>query len=438
MNDLSISLDDTKDITYSDHLILKKGIWLYFFLLLFEGALRKWVLPSLSAPLLIVRDPIAIWLIYAAWKRDLIPYSSFLVSMIFTALLSLTTTFLTGHGNVFVALYGARILLLHFPLVFIIGNIFTKNDVVKIGKVMLLLSIPMTILIALQFYSPQSAWVNRGVGGDMEGAGFSGAMGYFRPPGTFSFTTGNTMFYAVLSAFIFYFFLDRKRVNIWLLIFASISLFIAIPLSISRTLLFQVVISFFFACFSGLVNRKFSGGILTFILVLMIAFSALATTEIFQKSTEVFTTRIVTASKFEGGIEGTLLDRYLGGLLGAIGNSTSQNLPFFGYGMGLGTNAGSMMLTGGVSFLIAEEEWGRLVGEMGILFGLTVIFIRVGLCISMASKGYAKLVRGEPLAWMLLSIGLLIIPQGQWAQPTALGFGVLLGGCIMAAINSKK
>ena len=42
---------------------IKIAIWLYFFLWIFEGALRKWVLPSLATPLLIVRDPIAIFII---------------------------------------------------------------------------------------------------------------------------------------------------------------------------------------------------------------------------------------------------------------------------------------------------------------------------------------------------------------------------------------
>jgi hypothetical protein len=46
----------------------------------------------------------------------------------------------------------------------------------------------MAIFNHLQFYSPQS-WVNRGVGGDLS-VGFSGADDYFRPPGTFSFTSG--------------------------------------------------------------------------------------------------------------------------------------------------------------------------------------------------------------------------------------------------------
>ena len=36
---------------------LRRMIWLYFFLLIAEGALRKWALPSLGAPLLVIRDP---------------------------------------------------------------------------------------------------------------------------------------------------------------------------------------------------------------------------------------------------------------------------------------------------------------------------------------------------------------------------------------------
>ena len=31
---------------------LKQAIWLYLILLIYEGALRKWVLPDLSTPLL--------------------------------------------------------------------------------------------------------------------------------------------------------------------------------------------------------------------------------------------------------------------------------------------------------------------------------------------------------------------------------------------------
>lgn len=415
---------------------LKRAIWIYFFLLIFEGALRKWVFPSLSAPLLVIRDPVALWIIYSAWRKEIIPYSPYLVVTIFITAFSLTLSMLVGHGNLGVAIYGARIFLIHFPILFIIGKVFNYNDVIAIGKVMLYLAIPMTVLVTLQFYSPQSAWVNRGLGGDMNGAGFSGAMGYFRPPGTFSFTTGNTMFYGLLAAFVFYFLIQNKKVNRILLIFSVLSLLIAVPLSISRTLLFEVVISFCFACITAFLNRKYSKKIIGIFIILLFLLALVSTTSVFQKGTEVFTTRIESASKFEGGVQGTLIDRYLGGMVNAVDGSTSQDLPFFGYGLGMGTNVGSMLLTGGRTFLIAEEEWGRLIGEMGILFGLSIIFIRVALCVSWLIKAYQNVLEGTLLGWMLLSFGLVIIPQGQWAQPTALGFGVLVGGLILASFNT--
>ena len=45
---------------------IKIAIWMYFLLWIFEGALRKWVLPSLATPLLIVRDPVAVYIIIKA------------------------------------------------------------------------------------------------------------------------------------------------------------------------------------------------------------------------------------------------------------------------------------------------------------------------------------------------------------------------------------
>ena len=50
--------------------LFKKAIWLYIVLLIFEGALRKWFLPSLATPLLVIRDPIVIWLVIEGWHRN--------------------------------------------------------------------------------------------------------------------------------------------------------------------------------------------------------------------------------------------------------------------------------------------------------------------------------------------------------------------------------
>jgi hypothetical protein len=227
--------------------MLKKGIWLYLILLIFEGALRKWVLPSLATPLLVIRDPIAIWLLFTAWRYNEFPKTNYIWIIAGMTLFSIFTTITVGHHSIVVALYGARILLFHFPLIFLMGRILNKDDVIKMGRILLYISIPMFMLITLQFYSPQSAFVNKGIGADSLGGGFSGALGFYRPPGTFSFTTGNTQFFGLVGVFVIYFWLNTKEINQILLIASTVCVIGAIPISISRGLLIQIILSLTFA-----------------------------------------------------------------------------------------------------------------------------------------------------------------------------------------------
>lgn len=185
--------------------VLKKGIWLYFFLLIFEGALRKWIVPSLASPLLIIRDPIGIYLLYKAFTQNLVAHKVYIYTCFFIGIVSFFTAMLFGHENFSVAVFGLRVFVIHLPLTFIIANSFTRKDVIRMGVVLLYMSVPMTLLLAIQFFSPQSAWVNRGVGGDMAGSGFGGALGYFRSSCTFSFTNGTALFYGLLASFILFF-----------------------------------------------------------------------------------------------------------------------------------------------------------------------------------------------------------------------------------------
>lgn len=418
------------------NLWLKRGIWLYLLLLIFEGALRKWFLPALATPLLVVRDPIALWLVFNAWNKRILPKSHLLTAMITIGLLGIVTALLFGHGNLTVAIFGARTLIVHFPMIFVIGSVMDKDDVIKIGKFLVLTSIPMVLLIALQFYSPQSAFVNRGVGGDSTGAGFSGAMGYLRPPGTFSFTNGTHLFYGLTGCFILYFWLNPKGVNKLMLCGATMALIAVIPLSISRTLGFMIAISIFFAVITVLRKPENFLRVILAGVGIVIILTVLSNFSFFQTATKVLTLRFTNASYTEGGLKGTLGNRYFGWMAQAI--STSLDQPFFGHGLGLGTNVGSALLTGDRKFLVSEEEWNRQIGELGALMGIGVILIRVSLILKMGIYALKNLEYGQLLPWMLLSFGLTVIPQGQWAQPTALGFSVLAGGLIIAAMRERK
>lgn len=417
--------------------LIKKLVWLYFFLLIFEGALRKWVLPGLAAPLLIIRDPVALLAILTAYKYKLLKFNFYLNAMVVLTLISFMVTMAFGHGNFIVAIYGARIILLHITFMFIMGQILEHEDVVKIGKAILIISIPMVFLTAMQFYSPQTALVNRGIGGSAEGGGFNGgAQGFFRPPGTFSFTVGNVQFFSLVSVFVLYFVFNLKSINKFIVIGSAFALIAAVPLSISRGLLFQVIIGLMFVGISISGNAKNFSKLLSIVFFGFVVLFILKDTEFFQTATGAFTERLETANESEGGMESMFLDRFLGGLLGALTNSSE--LPLWGFGLGMGTNVGAQLLFGSSVFLIAEGEWGRTVGEMGPLLGILIIFIRSSFVFSLLFKSYRKIKNGDILPWLIMSFGFLLILQGQLAQPTSLGFFVLLGGLALGSLNNTS
>lgn len=425
---------DEKDVI-PNYNSIKIVIWLYFLLWIFEGALRKWILPGLATPLLIVRDPLAIYIILRAFYLKVNFINPYVVlSTIFTLLgLAITLTF--GHGNLFVALYGARIMLLHFPLIFIIGAVLTKEDILKMGRVILVINVLVTLIVYFQFISPQTAFINIGIGGESS-AGFSGSMGYFRPSGTFSFTTGLSSYYIMVSVFVFYFWLSKESCSKILLIASTVALLIALPLTVSRTAVGGVVLVGLFAFIGASTSFKSILRILITVLIIVGLLTILQkTTSVFNLGTEVFMSRVDEANDQEGGLKDSFFMRALNGFTEPIFNLLNQ--PLFVGNLGMGTNAGAQMLTGKIKFLISEGELGRLGGEQGLILGGGLIALRLILAISLFYKSI-KL----PGVYKLLSLtfcgtALFLITQGQWAQPSMLGCAVIAAGLLVASINIK-
>ncbi|MFP9116202.1 hypothetical protein ACLI08_00275 [Flavobacterium sp. RNTU_13] len=416
-------------------LYIKKAIWLYFLLLIFEGALRKWVVPGLAGPLLIVRDPVAIYMIFLAIRAGVFPKNLFNGALTMLTILTFIFTFLAGHGNVFVAIYGLRIFVLHFPLIFIIGRVFDYDDMVKIGRAILIINILMTLLVAVQFYSPQSAWVNRGVGGEGDGSGFSGGGGFYRVPGTFSFTSGLSAFYSFTAPFIFYFWFNGKnQVPKYLLWASTFALIAAVPLSISRTVLFSIGITFIFSLFLVSQNKRTFSRMLGAAIAIVMLFGVLQQFAFFQTASGAFTDRFTSANKSEGGAEGIISNRIIGySLLSAF----DGDIPPLGYGLGAGSNVGAQLLTGGTMVEFSEGEWGRLTRESGMILGVLFILTRVFFTLRLASVAYKNLRQGNIMPWLILSYAFVNIIQGTLSQPNALGFVVLAGGFLIAGMDSN-
>ena len=108
-------------------------------MLIFEGAFRKWIIPQLSAPLLLVRDPVVVLIYLLTLRAHLFPHNIYVISLEIIAVLSWATgiivllPYFPIQSIILVTGYGLRSNFLHLPLIFIIPAVFDLEDVKRAG-----------------------------------------------------------------------------------------------------------------------------------------------------------------------------------------------------------------------------------------------------------------------------------------------------------------
>jgi hypothetical protein len=415
--------------------LVRRLIWTYFVLLIFEGALRKWILPGWSTVLLVVRDPIvvAIYLLAAKqfpWRSRLVPVS------IVLAALCLLTSVAGEHFTPFVAAYGLRVNFLHLPLIFVIPYYMDREHVVHMGKWAMIFSLLIVWMMSRQFDgSIESPW-NVGAGGTLGGQLKAGVGDKARASGPFAFITGPVLFFPIVAAFIFNALTYRKQVGMVLLVLATAGALLAIPVSISRSLLMGMIVTttcYFIVIFSK--PRLFKGGMKAAILLLIVLL-IVGATQLFQDSSTYLGFRWRSATTESGGFFVAIVGRLLSEV--TISLDLLLNIPLFGLGIGVGTNVGSYILTGEHAFLLSEGEWGRIVLESGPILGLAFIMVRVSIGYILLIRSLQSLRRGDVLPVLLWSACVLNIVTGQWGPPTSMGFAALGGGLILAACRPAR
>src|SRR5437870_619514 len=173
---------------------IRRLIWLYFWLLVVEGVLRKWVFPDLSNPLLVVRDPVVLAIYFLSLRARIFPRNAWVIVLVVIGCLTAVATFvqlwryLPPEKIAAVTAYGIHADFFHLPLIFVMARVLHFEDVKKIGWWTLALLVPMTLLMIAQFRAAPDAFFNRTAGG--EGEMMMSAMGKVRTAGPFSFVTG--------------------------------------------------------------------------------------------------------------------------------------------------------------------------------------------------------------------------------------------------------
>ena len=421
---------------------IKWLIWLYFGLLIFEGTFRKWILPQYSDLFLVIRDPVVLAIYALALKAKVFPRNGYIIWLGIIGALSWIVSlivlepYLGLKPLILVTGFGFRSNFVHLPLIFIMGKILDLEDVKKLGWWILLGLIPMAVLLAVQFNAAPDAFINRtaGVG---ESQQITAGGGKIRPPGTFSFVSGVIFYAAISAAYLLYGALTRGLYRNWLLFSAGLALVVTIGVSGSRSVLLAVLVVISSLLAIILLRPKamnqFGRNLLIAVAVLLIV----TRLPVFKEGVQILSDRFTdTAEAEETSIAGGLMARMFSGF--TEGFLLIPQAPMGGYGLGIGTNGGAKFLTGRSVFLLCEGEWGRVVLESGPILGFAYLLWRTLLTVKLGLFSFRKLKEGEIFSIMLFAVGFVPLLNGQFGQPTNLGFAVFVCGLCLASANTKE
>ena len=419
--------------------LLKNLVWLYFVLLIFEGTLRKWILPGYSNPLLIIRDPVVLMIYFLALSSNRFPVNQHVLFCIALSFISFVLSLFAEKGNLLVILYGIKANFLHLPFIFLIPQIFNLQDVIKTGKWVLYLFIPMAALMVIQFNAGPDDFWNYGPGAT-PGSQLPGEMGKIRPPGYFSFITGAAQYLALATSFIIYG-LFKKGIYPTVLLYGSgVALVISTAVSSSRLALgsiglVMVMIGVVYYFNHNLVSRRIFSLIVSAGLIMLVATNM----DIYEEGSIVFQARLVRTGDAQVGMVGKATnwtERVFSDF--TSGYKAMAVAPLFGYGLGVGTNVGAKLLTDELGFLLAEGEWARVFLEIGPVIGLFYIILRISICVYLFKIAALSARSGNFLPMLLFGSCFLLIISGQFGQATTLGFTVFIAGLTLAASREIK
>jgi hypothetical protein len=414
---------------------LKKLFWLYFLLLIFEGALRKWVVPQLSGPLLIIRDPVALLIIWETYRTSKWPARWTSVIGLLTVLLSglFILQIVAGGNPVLVGVYGLRSYLLPFPLIFIMGENLDEEDLRKLGACTLWILLPMTLLVVSQYLAPANSFLNKGAYEGGTQIGYAG--GHVRASGTFSFVIGETQFGTLSGAFLFYGMVKEGFAKTWMLWVGAFGLMLSIPMTGSRTLVFQLAAIIVCVGLGAVMGVSQFGKALRVILPVAIMAFLVSLLPVFSDAMQNMTARFVGAAASEGGgSEGqTLYYRTVEPAFAAIEGAVSTS-NWMGVGIGRGAVAVQVFLNGSNEAVAGEDEFSREMVEMGPVAGIAFLLFKLFLAATVFGRALARAREHEPLGLLLSPLALAALFFAVHEQPTVQGFMVIgMAFCIAAA-----
>jgi hypothetical protein len=424
-------------------------VTLIYLLLIFEGALRKWVLTGFGSLLFFIRDPIVLLVYWLALRHSLFPRGNGLLQAgVAFACVGVFLVAVQAAGVAsgidkwpILATYGWRNYFLYIPLPFIVGEVFEPKDVQRIVKITCLLAIPIALLVFMQFRSSPEAPINVGFGGSIEQQfhGLTVDMDHTRPMGTYTSDVGQKQFDLSCLAMLLALWISpasRRFLKSWQLIGGTCAVLTCLAVSGSRGAMIGSGIIVIAAVASAAVLRGSGASARAILLPSVFVVAAVMLYPIvFPEGYSTFMTRwngaqAAEAQNFSLGVVGRALYGFYE-FFNIMGNT-----PLAGYGIGL---AGNASLTLGVTIPgfngWAENDWTRHIVDLGPFFGVAFILYRIAFVGWLGATCLAGVRRtGSPLALLLFSyIGVELLYGELTGHGTVNGYSWLFAGLCLAA-----
>ncbi len=426
-----------------------RTVLIIYLLVIFEGALRKYVAPQFGQYIFFIRDPFLLYAYVLAarfglWPRDSVFFNLSVFMCVFGVALFGLQLATGGYSETRVLLgaHGWRSYFLYVPLAFLVGAQFRAADLARFAKITLLLAVPIAILVAAQFFAPMNSPINVGIAEEKElqfkGMGLDAK--HIRTTGPFTSTAGLQQFVVTACGFALAVMLlpaSRRRLGLPLLLLAGGAILTCVAFSGSRGTMLQCVMAGLFALAIGFVGR--GAALKAKALALPSAVGALAVVLypiVFPVGFAAFMNRwesaAVAESKFEGGVIGRAL-------FGFIDFTRLFDVtPLLGYGLGYGSNA-SIQLRATVDGVmpgdLAETDYSRHMVDLGPLVGMCYITFRVVLVVWLLRLVLSATRRvSDPLPMMLFAYAGYTLLLGQISGHGSITvYGWLFVGLCIAA-----
>ncbi len=377
--------------TNSGDWLMRSLVNAYLFLIIYDGVFRKWIFPSYSNIIMVLKVAVACLIVFRGAKY-LSKATWWEKSFAIVGVIVFLLTLLVGHQNLLVDIWGCIPYWFGLTVCFVLGRILTKPDLMTIGRYTVYAGIIHSILVTIQHFLPVNHFLNSGDDAKERFANYYAYQlgGGFRPSGIFMSNTAGSLFLLCAFSFALYFMLvNRTVMNRRMVVVAVILMVASTVFAVSRTEVFLILgmtAFVFITCLQGRARKNFIRSLVVMIpLVAVLWF-----TPTFQRALDNMGDRFDSASrsvsKQESTFMGNLEDIYNRNVVYVVKALVDPHTlggevpPFFGYGQGMSTQVGGRLLNVKTYAGFALAEWVglRYVGESGIMVGWRILFIRIG------------------------------------------------------------